>query len=414
MDRSLEGLWRRRSADFWKEASPYIRYMLQSGFPAFLSLVGIAFLVSYGSFLRQVPEHYPIALTGAAVLLPFVCWSPLRSWLVPADTVFLMPRESGMKPYILRSARRGLIVTSIWTAVVLIAFLPLYYKGTVPVHPLAAAAVLAVLKCLHAYAAWIERRMTYSSARRLYRLLRWALTIIILVSLFTFPLWKTLLFLLGAAGVVYAALKLPRKHRFPWERLIIEEARTRRGYYRFFSMFIDVPAAGTAVAKRAYLSWLPSLVPYRRRSTYTFLYTQTITRTETGGILLRLTGLGALSSFFAAQSGSLNGWAAVALCCLFTAVLGMQLGAVRHAHRYTVWQHVYPLPVATRFQSLLRAARTAHLICAVLIACFTVIPLALQSLWLPAATAALFVLLYAAVIAPYRLSARMAKENEDD
>ncbi|CAM4335478.1 ABC transporter permease [Paenibacillus tarimensis] len=414
MDRSLEELWSKRSSDFWREAAPYIRYMLQSGFPAFLSLVGIALLVSYSSFLRQVPEHYPIALTGAAALLPFVCWSPLRSWLVSADIVFLMPRESGMKPYILRSARRGLAVTSIWTAVAFIAFLPLYYKGAALVHPLAAAAMLALLKGMHAYAAWIERRMTYTAARRMYRLLRWALTAIVLVSLFTFPLWKTLLFLLGAAAAVYAALKLPRKHGFPWERLIIEEARTRRGYYRFFSMFIDVPAAGTVVAKRAYLAWLSALVPYRRRSTYTFLYTQTVIRTETGGILLRLTGLGALSSYFAAQSGSLDGWAAVVLCCLFTAVLGMQLGTVRHVHRYSVWQHVYPLPSATRFQSLLKVARAAHLLCAVLIACFTVVPLTLQGLWLPAAAAAFIVILYAAVIAPYRLMARMAKEREDD
>ncbi|EXX88103.1 ABC transporter permease, partial [Paenibacillus darwinianus] len=358
MDRSLEAI-RGQRADAWrKETVPYWRYMGQSGFPGFVALAVMSGLIGYIAFLRRVPPDFPIAEVGAAVLLPFLAWSPLRSYLVSADTVFLMPRESGMRAWLRPAGRAGVMLSGLLLLMVFLAYVPLYRQGTVPAAwPLIALALLP-FKAANAWGAWTERRMAWPMAARLFRLLRWAATVLVLAALLSQPLWESAPFGLLAAAALAAAYRLPSKHRFPWERLIEEEWGIRRRWYRFFGTFIDVPVSGDmAVARRSYLTWTAAALKFKRSNAYTFLYAGTLLRTELGGIVLRLTLLGMLTAVLTGRAELLSGWGAVAAGLGFILLTGVQLGALSQAHRHSVWRHVYPLPESQREASLLAVVR---------------------------------------------------------
>jgi len=407
-------LWSHRSGAFRKETMPYYSYVARSGFPGVLMLVLIVASIGYSMLVRDVPEHFPFAVFGIVLTIGFVCWSPLRTWLHPADTVFLLPQEAAMSEYIRRSFRYNGIggLLGVWAT--LLIYWPMYAKGQGQAGLWTLLVALAALKAGNMAGAWRERRAAEAGARRALRLVRWALTGLTLAALYQLAPWKAVLLGLLAAALLALAYRLPRKHHFPWDTLIREEMRTRRRYYRFLSLFIDVPTQSPRIARRSYLSWLGGRIPYAQRGTYHYLYAMTMFRTELGGMLVRLTLLGMLVLYWLGDSVWLDGWGASVVYALFAGIVGLQLGALRHSHKYAVWGHIYPLPADRRTASLVSVDRltflTAVLLlwlpCGIVLAAYGELA---QSLAAPAAA-----LLYGAVVRPGGVRRRMAKEAEED
>jgi ABC-2 type transport system permease protein len=387
MEPDLEML-RRRRAEAWRKAvAPYVRDLARSGFPTFVVLAALTALSGYTAFLETVPPDFPITAVGAVVMALLLVRSPLRTHLRPADAVFLMPREHEMERY-MKSARRGGYISG--SALMLAAWLiyaPLYGQSGAPTGTAALVPALLVLKALNDAGAWRERRMARSAARRLCRLLRAALTLAAVYALFTEPLPAALGFAAAAAALYAAVCRLPARHRFPWQRLFDEEARTRRRYERFFRSFTDLPAEDETPARRPYAAWVAGLIRHSRENTYLMLYTLTLIRTDIGGMLIRLIAVGALAGAAAEASGALAGWAGAIAAWLFALAAGMQAGTVRHAHRHAVWRHLYPLPEAGRQRAAVRVAAAAHFACAVPLGLAAGLPAALAGRYAPAAAA---------------------------
>lgn len=410
---STSAIWSQRAHSFRTEIIPYIRYMGQSGFPAFLSLIFIAGSIGYFTLIRDLPPDFPIAAVGTVALTLAICWSPLRTWLVPADVVFLMPREAEMEPYMRMSFRNTTIGCVLLAAVVLLLYLPIYNQGQAYISGMLIIIAAAVLKAGNVLGAWQERKMAWPGMRLLLRLLRWVLTGAVWYVWLTCLLWQAAAFTLLAALLLALAYRLPLKHQFPWERLIDEEERTRKRYYLFFGMFVDVPTQSSKVARRSYLNGLLRIVPYANRNTFVFLYTASLLRTEIGGMVIRIMLLGGLVSYWIADAAFWSGWAAVAVYGLFMFVIAVQLGSLRHVHRYSVWQHVYPLPHSQRIGQYVRVDLAALIACAVIIWLCIAIPLISSGMVAPAVTALAGVLLYA-TIRPGRLKRKMAAEADEE
>lgn len=409
----LEALRAERSGAFRKETIPYVRYLGLSGFPAFLSLIVISSALGYFKLIRDLPPQFPVTAVGVAALTLVLCWSPLRTFLAPADIVFLMPREGQMGDYMGGSFRSSAILTGVLCAAVLALYLPIYNQGEGVVSGAVLVCAAAAIRAGNLRGAWQERRMAWPGMRLFIRLCRWLATALLLAAWLTFALWQAAAFTLLVAALFVFVYRLPASHRFPWERLIVEEKTTRKRYYVFFGMFIDVPTLPSRVARRPYLSWLLRAVPYSNRNTFVYLYLSSLLRTEIGGIVVRLLVLGALVAYWAADAASLSGWAASLVYALFMTILSAQIGALRHVHRHSVWKHVYPLPDQQRARQYAKVDRMALLAIAALLWLPLGVPLLIRGLYVPAAAAAIGALAYLA-IRPARLRAKLQKEEDDD
>ncbi|WP_127532634.1 ABC transporter permease [Paenibacillus kobensis] len=407
-------LWSERASGFRKETMPYYSYVARSGFPGVIMLALIVAAIGYSMLVRDVPAHFPFTLFGVVLTIGFVCWSPLRSWLHPADTVFLLPQEAAMSGYIRRSMRYNGTAGVIGVLASLLVYWPMYAQSEGQAGAWLLLIALTAVKAGNMAGAWQERKAAEAGARRMLRIARWLLTGLVLAALYQLAPWKAAVLGLLATGLLALAYRLPRKHRLPWDMLIREEVRTRRRYYRFLALFIDVPTQSPRIARRSYLSWLGGRIRYAQRGTYVYLYAMTMFRTELGGMLVRLTLLGMLVLYWLGESVWLDGWGASLIYVLFAGIVGLQLGALRHSHKYAVWGHIYPLPEGQRVASLLTVDRNAFLAAALLMWLPCGIVLAVQSEYAQSLAAPAAALLYAAAVRPGGVRRRMAKEAEED
>lgn len=410
----LDELRRSRAAAWRKAVLPYIRDMSRSGFPAVIVLAVLVGLSGYSAFLEDVPPDFPVAAVGAVLLTPLLWRSPLRTYFQPADAVFLMPREYGMEKYMRGARRSGYIAGSAMLLAGWLLYAPLYTRGGAPAGAAVyVPAVLLVLKAAGDVCAWQERRVVNAVFRRLCGLLRAALTFAVVCALLSRPLPAALLFAAAAAALMAAVCRLPDKHRFPWQRLLDEEARIRRRYERFFRSFADLPTEAGIVSRRPYAGWIAGQIRHSRRNAYLLLYVLTLIRSELGGMLLRLTAVGMLFGWLAGSSGEWGGWAGAAAAWLFSAAAGAQAGTVRHVHRYAVWRHLYPLTDTERQRAAVRAAAAAHIVCALPIGLAAGLPAMIGGLY-PSAAAALAGALALVPVLALRMRRNMKREEADD
>lgn len=409
----LAELRQERAKAFRKEALPYIRYMGQSGFPSFVSLLFIASAIGYVQLIRHLPPDFPIVPVGIISLAPLLAWSPLRTYLAPADVVFMMPREAHMGEYLNRSFRSSFIKSGLLATTVFLLYMPIYQQGDANVHPSVLALALLILKLGNAVGAWQERRIAWDGGRRICRLARWALTGLVAAAWLTAEWWQAAGFALPCGLIIWLICIIPRKHRLNWEKLIREETATRRKYYTFFGMFIDVPVHAPSVARRPYLDWLLPRIKYGHSRTFAYLYGVTLIRSEIGGILVRILLLGGLVAYMAADSRNLAGWAAVFAYLATVIIYGLQLSGLRSVHRHSVWKHVYPLPEEQQLEQLLRVDRAALIIGLLLLWLPAALPLLIGGLYLPPMAALVAASVYAAT-RPSRLRKKLRAEAEED
>ncbi|QJC51380.1 hypothetical protein HGI30_07350 [Paenibacillus albicereus] len=419
MDEALDREWRRRALAFYKDCLPFLGDMARSGLPLALFALIIVGSASYAGLLERIPADFPAAALGTLLLAPVLYWSPMRTWLQPADLVFLLPREAGMKSYLRRSWLHTLPGGLVLAAAVLLLYWPI--RAHVPADRLtgwtpellpALAAVLA-LKALASAAAWRERQIAWRASRSALKLLRLAITAWLLYVWFTQPAGTAALVSAPAALLWWAASRLPKRLPLPWERLIEEERRTASRYIRFFGWFTEVPSLQPSVHSRPWLSWIASAIPLRKRSTYTYLYSLSIARTELGGMLLRMTLLGMLCCYWLGDSGWLEGWAAAACVLLFLLIAGLQSAALTGWHRHVVWRHVYPLPESGRLRSAAAVDRSALTAVAALLWLAASVPLLAAGHVFAPATAALLAAVYVG-LRPRRLLKRQQREEEEE
>ncbi|MHA6485244.1 ABC transporter permease [Paenibacillus sp. strain BS8-2] len=406
-------LWRSRASAFRKETFPYLRYMAQSGFPAFMSLVFIASAIYYIGLIRDVPTDFPVTEVGIIVLTPLISWSPLRTWLGAADVVYLMPREHEMKPYLARSFRYSAWFSAILAAIVFLLYIPIYNGGHGETSPLLLAVAFLLLKSAGHYGAWRERGMSWGASRWLYRVVRWMLTAAVIGVWLIYPAWQGAIFMMICILLGAAAYRLPRGQRFPWERLIQEEAATRKRYYSAFGMFIDVPVLSASIARRPYLAWILPRIPFGQHNAYVYMFAASLFRTEIGGILLRLLLLGGLVSYWAADAATLDGYGAAFAYAVFSFVLTLQLGGLRHVNRYTVWKNIYPLPLDGQREQYARLDRAALLTALSLLWIPPAAPLLAQDIYVVPIGMAVVMLIYVIAIRPSRMRKKLLLDEDE-
>jgi ABC-2 type transport system permease protein len=365
-------LWKRRAAAYRRYALPYLRYAAQSGLPLVLGFALIGFIHVYVTFLRQVPPSFPVHWLAVCVLTPLTAWTPVRTYLREADTVYLLPLESRMGPYWKQSMLHSLVPQWVALSIAMLLLHPIYIRAgegggnTLPFIWL----ILTLLKGANGWGGWMERRLEAEGRRIFYRFVRWSFCLLIVPALYRFAAWQTGLLVLLSLPAYYYAIRREKRYIVHWEHLIRLERQQQNRYDLFFNWFADVPSRVKSVRRREWAVRLVSQLPFLRRDAFSYLYGKTFVRSELFAIVLRLTFTGAALHWVLNHP-----WWRSVIAILFVAAVGIQMAALEREHRYNVWLDLYPLPQQQRIAAVQTIALTVHIACAlVLIAPLFLLP----------------------------------------
>ncbi|MEB3100447.1 ABC transporter permease [Ferviditalea candida] len=387
-------LWKKRSFQFWWDLMPYLNLIMRSGLGALLLLGIPLFFYFYTGWLNQLSQQYPGFAIAILALTPVLSLIQARTFLKPADLVYLLPLERKMRGYF----RDAFIYSFFMKLAVLVpasaAVWPLYVRTAAdrPVKLAAFLAVFIVMEIFHLSASWTESRMVSERARLFFRMLRWGLTGLSIWMLFVFEFWKASVFLLLVWLTFVLILRLPDRFGIHWQHLVSLEARAFSRIWMWIGWFTDVPGMGNRPKRRNWASRWADLLSLRRRNTAVYLYAKTWTRTEGFGMTLRLAAGGMLAVIW--TPGDL---AKSAVWLIFIHIIGIQLSAVRLEHQSEFWFRVYPIPKHLLNESLARFVRSVQIMFAALL----MIPYAasLSSVWLlaPAAVPGILLIWYSGI-----------------
>jgi len=354
----LRSLRRERAAGFRREIVPYFRYVFQSGFGLFASAIFFAALIWYTDLIKDVPADWPSKWVGAVVLSLAALRAPLRTYLRPADPIFLLAMENRvLREYIGGALRRAIVAGVLRTLVVFALYAPIYIRSpqTAELADAHSPAVLAVLFALLAgynvYGGWRERRAAARSWRIGLKAVRVLLTAAAVTALLLKPPAAAILFAAVCMALLALLWRLPAQHALPWERLIEEEASSRRKWMGFLSWFVDVPSETAKPAYRRWIAWVGNLIPWSKRWAWHYLYVKVFLRGDTFGAFWRWI---IVTCIVVAVSGS-----ALADAIAFgvsLVVCGLQLSELKRV-RFVETADTLPLPPQGKLAAAASVAR---------------------------------------------------------
>ena len=350
---NLSAEWNSRAVRFWKDVSRYGRYIFNSGTIGSFFLIFIMLSYYYGRFIQAVPVGYPTAWIALLIITPAVAYSPIRTFLKPADILFLLRMESTFRPYWMRAWIFSFVLQAVLLLFVWIVFSPLYQRsmgdGAEPFWLM--YGVLLAFKAGSLYGSWQEKQMINRSAEYFYKLLRWLAAGLSIWIWFTYDSGLIIIFILLLYLTYAISMKIPSRHYINWERLIEQEGAARYQYYVFISWFVDVDGLDTRIHRRRFLSQIFESSAFSSANAYYYLYGKTMLRTDLLGIVVRLGLLGAVLIVFIPDL-----WAKGGVYLLFMYMIGLQLSTLLRHHKYSLWNVIYPVPIKAKVASV------AHLV----------------------------------------------------
>ncbi|MGN7360089.1 ABC transporter permease [Paenibacillus sp. SAF-054] len=360
----LRQLRAERRSRFWgKEVLPYLGYVIQSGVAVLLLFLLIAFSAWYTSLVQHIPEGLPIRWIMLVLFVPLTVNSSFRTYLQPADTVFLLPQESRMSSYFSGSWRSGVVYKLLGMALVFLISWPLYVRSDE--HPQSFwpfLLVLVALKLIASYGCWKELRMVSRRVAMSYRFLRYAVLALAVAAWLWQPAGRSLIFIILIAATYFVALRLPAKHLVAWERLIAQEKTHSGRVLMVLGWFVNVPGRQQRIYARKWLSWAGNRIPWKPEAAYRYLLMKSFVRSDILGIVLRAGILAALLVWWT-RSGMLG----IGIYLFFVFLAGVQLSSLLRYHSESFWLHVYPIPPGSRRKNAVELAFQIQLLFAVLV-----------------------------------------------
>jgi ABC-2 type transport system permease protein len=397
----IEKLWGSRMRSFLREALQYWSYVGRSGFFVFLFLLFIIGMYTYNQILQTLPPTFPYAWITTPVVLIALAPSPIRTFVQGADAVFLLPAESEMKRYFRSSARYSFILQTFIVTSACVAVWPLYVHCVSEQKNafLLYIGVLLLAKAALITGVWHEGRMVYSPQRTGMQALRWLLSALFVLILFTQGPLLGFITLLFAASLMLLLFNRYDMHTIAWDYLIRTEQKQLAAHYSFFSWFVDVPALSAQTKQRRLIPRITQWLKFTQSNTFLYLYTKTLLRGELFGIWLRVTILGmVILAVIPSDTARIIVYAIVMI------ISGVQISTLEQQHRYTFWLQLYPLQPAWRTTAL------AKIVCSTMIIQSFLLALALTLMHSSIAVAGLcfgvssaFIVLYSFVIYPRKL-----------
>ncbi|WHY02026.1 ABC transporter permease [Neobacillus sp. DY30] len=348
-------LWKDRSVHRLKEFGVYLRYILNGHLVVvLLFLIGTAAFY-YQNWISSLSPEFPAALIIAVILGVFLTRSPVYTFLLEADQVFLIPLETRLKGYFLRSGLLSLVFQGYILLMVLAVVMPMY--AHVSANGFQSFFIfLLILLVIKSWNIAVNWKIHYYVQPSVYT---WDMFVRYFINvLFTFLLFSNahilflLIFALIMASYYRSFYVRTKKMGLKWDLLIAQEEKRMASFYRLANLFTDVPKLKDTVKRRKWLDWLINRISYSQDKTFDYLFARTFLRSSDYlGLFIRLTVIGALALYFISF-----GAGQIVLSLLFIYLTGFQLLPLWNHHQNKLWIDLYPVShnyKTTAFQSLL-------------------------------------------------------------
>jgi ABC-2 type transport system permease protein len=348
-------LWRERLGTASKEIGRYSRYIFNGHIVIVLVfLLGTAAFY-YQEWVKTLSGDFPVALLMATVLSLVITISPIFTFVVDPDKVFLLALEERLESYFNRSIVLSFFIGLYLIVLFLGVLMPIYAQvtGSGFKHFLPFLVVLAGLKLINLFIRWRVQYYVEESTQRLDTFIRFVVNGVFLYLLFNQAVFG---FVAVVGGLLLLLLftyyKQTKKKGLKWERLIQLEERRMMSFYRLANLFTDVPKLKDEVKRRRWLDWITSSLPYKQEATFLHLFLQTFIRGgDYLGLWIRLTIIGGLILYFVTF-----GYGQILFVILFIYLTGFQLLPLWNHHQNKLWIQLYPVREITKkrsFQKLL-------------------------------------------------------------
>lgn len=361
----MQALWQKRVQKHIQEQVKYLRLVFNDHFViAIIFLLG-ALGYTYANAVKGLdPQAWWLKPVLSLVLLAAVSFGRLATLLKEADSVFLLPKESGLVTY-LKSAR----LYSSWLPLIAMAFVTLLVAPlllitkTVPAWHI--AVVLITLVIIKDRRFSIQLRQWYQADETQATK---GLSLILDLAIIASQLyqWLNLVGVLVALGLAYyqrqQLARVQKTQLFDWLAAVGAEDSRMGRIYRLYNLFTDVPGLSSQVKRRRYLDGLLKLITAKPANTYLYLYARGFLRgTEFSGLYIRLVVLGGIILCF-----SHIWWLSLALGLLLIYLVGFQLLPFYNQYDQIIFTHLYPVPTTKRIQAFSQLMRTLLLLQALL------------------------------------------------
>ncbi len=348
-------LWKERSVHRLKEFGVYLRYILNGHLVVvLLFLLGTAAFY-YQNWISSLSPEFPAEMIIAVILGVFLTHSPVYTFLFEADQVFLIPLETRLKGYFLRSGLLSLVFQGYILLMVLAIVMPMY--AHVSANGFQSFFIfLLILLIIKGWNIAVNWRIHYYVQPSVYT---WDMFVRYFINvLFTFLLFNNahILFLLIFAFIMASYYRSfyvrTKKMGLKWDLLIAQEEKRMASFYRLANLFTDVPKLKDTVKRRKWLDLLINRIPFSQDKTFDYLFARTFLRSSDYlGLFIRLTVIGALVLYFISF-----GAGQIVLSLLFIYLTGFQLLPLWNHHQNKLWIDLYPVShnhKTTAFHSLL-------------------------------------------------------------
>jgi ABC-2 type transport system permease protein len=354
-------LWRERFSHTVKELGRYLRYIFNGHLVVvFIFLLGAAAFY-YQEFIKTLGPDFPAALIMAVAIGFVVTYSPIYTFLLEADSVFLLPMETRLGGYFKKSLAVSYFVQIYLLLLALALFMPMYvqvYKGSFRSF-FAFLLAIAVMKGWNLLLRWQIQFVAKGSIHLIDTFVRYLLNVLFLFFLFTNEFFTMMIAMLIVIILFMYWRKKTAQNGLKWEYLIDLEEKRLAAFYRLANLFTDVPKLKDRVKRRKWLDWLTGLIGWRQENTYLFLYLRTFLRAgDYFGLAVRLTVIGAGALYLLSF-----GYGQILLVLVFLYLTGFQLLPLARHHQYKILNSLYPVEEKWRekaFQQLLFMIMTAE------------------------------------------------------
>lgn len=346
-------LFKERLQEHIKLLNRYLRYIFNGHFMIALLFIIITISIYYQQWLEQLSPNFPAAFVLAVFFGFVVSYNPIQSFLKEPDKVFLIVKEEQMQTYFKWSLIYNYVFQLYIVFIVSAALAPMFmqvYPHKTTKDYLLIVFIALLLKGWNLTTNWQMFKIEHTTIRLFDKVIRTFLSIAIFYTLLLETKFVIVVILFYFALAVNNYILLKRQSGLAWETLIENDQNRLASFYRFVSMFADVPHLSNRLKKRPLLSKFVNFrAPFQHRATFPYLYRLSFIRSSDYlSMYIRLTLLGGIVIYFVP-----NDWLKLAFVVLFLYMTSFQMISLFHHYRTNIWIDLYPIHQVERSKAFL-------------------------------------------------------------